>query len=97
MRGEYLDRMSGNPGAGRTAAYLAALDVAAGLAHEASSSWDHREVLSSLTSELLTGASEADQAREALAHVVSWAHGHPFQDAAKATGFLNGLAETAGI
>ena len=60
--------------AGRACSYLAAIDLAARLAHEALNlPWRYENTVEPLAPDLLAGASEADRSLEALKNVLSWA------------------------
>ncbi len=61
--------------AGRLAAYAAAIDIAARLAHEALElPWDYRDPLASLWVDIAAEASDASGEVRALRDVVSWAY-----------------------
>jgi hypothetical protein len=74
---QYLNlAVSSNVGA-RLAEYFAALNITAGLAHAALKlSWAYEDPVESLWEDLLSEASEADRARDALRVVMSWAYGN---------------------
>lgn len=73
----YQERAGGNAVASRYAAYFAALDMTAALAHAALDlPWDYHDPVDKLWDQLIAGANEADRASAARDYVVSWAAGH---------------------
>jgi putative DNA primase/helicase len=76
-RSGYLEKAEANPVAGRMAAYFAAIDVTAIIAHEALAlPWTYRGPIDDLWEDLTREASEADRATHALSIIMSWATGH---------------------
>lgn len=73
----YQERAGSNAVASRYAAYFAALDMTAALAHAALElPWDYHDPIDAVWDQLLEGANEADRAAAARDYIVSWAAGH---------------------
>ncbi len=73
---DYVGR-SKSPEGGRMAAYAAAIDLAARIAHEALElPWDNQDPLDVLWDEITGEAAGADGRLDALQHCISWAHEH---------------------
>jgi hypothetical protein len=69
-------RANGNPVVSRMAAALAAISMAAWMAHESLElPWAHEDVVEVLWDELIEQAPDADSATAALEHAVDWARG----------------------
>lgn len=75
----YLERAGDDPVAGRIAAYLAAVDAAAALAHEVLPlPWAYADPVDPVWEAVTAEAGEADRAAAALALVQSWAKSNEF-------------------
>jgi len=77
LRSSYTARAEGNPVMGRLAAFLAVVEVAAGLAHEALDlAWDSSKPIEALWQMLAEGDEETNQPEKALRDLYSWALSH---------------------
>ncbi len=80
LRADYEHRAGGNAVAGRMAAHLAVVSMAAVLAQQANVlPWSADDVVNELWDQLTAEAPEADRAAAAVRYVLSWAHGHSEQ------------------
>jgi len=75
-------RADGDPVVSRMSAALAAISMAARMAHEVEElalPWPYQDVVGLLWDELTSEASDADSSAAALAHAIDWARGHQNQ------------------
>jgi hypothetical protein len=77
LKSAYITKAGSHPVMGRYAAYLATIEVAAKIAHEALQlPWAYVSPVDALWNLLAEGAQESDRAAEALKSVYSWAQAH---------------------